>query len=48
VRRRGELAQQAGEVHVLMSNCYQDHGVRNAADIIDLFEKAFDAPSSRS
>jgi hypothetical protein len=27
-------------VHVLMNNCYQDDAVRNAADFIDLFEKA--------
>jgi hypothetical protein len=23
-------------VHVLMNNCYEDYGVRNAADITDL------------
>src|SRR5262245_12759013 len=34
-----ELAGQAREVHVLMNNCYQDYGVRNAADMIDLLEK---------
>jgi uncharacterized protein YecE (DUF72 family) len=28
-----ELAQQAQEVHLLMNNCYQDYGVRNAADL---------------
>jgi hypothetical protein len=30
-----------------MNNRYRDYGVGNAADIIDLFETAFDAPSSR-
>jgi len=24
------------EVHVLMNNCYQDYGVRNAADLQQL------------
>jgi uncharacterized protein YecE (DUF72 family) len=28
-----ELADSAGEVHLLMNNCYQDYGVRNAADL---------------
>ena len=27
------LANEAGEVHALMNNCYRDHGVRNAADL---------------
>src|SRR4029079_3908341 len=27
------LADQAREVHALMNNCYQDHGVRNAAEL---------------
>jgi uncharacterized protein YecE (DUF72 family) len=31
-----ELAQQAREVHLLMNNCYQDYGVRNAADLQQL------------
>jgi uncharacterized protein YecE (DUF72 family) len=31
-----ELAQQAREVHLLMNNCYQDFGVRNAADLQQL------------
>jgi uncharacterized protein YecE (DUF72 family) len=48
VGRVAELAEQARDVHVLMNNCYQDYGVRNAADFIDLFEKAFDASSSAS
>jgi Mn-containing catalase len=30
------LAGAAGEVHVLMNNCYEDYGVRNAADMTDL------------
>jgi uncharacterized protein YecE (DUF72 family) len=40
VDRVHELAEQAREVHVLMNNCYEDFGVRNAADMIDLLEKA--------
>jgi uncharacterized protein YecE (DUF72 family) len=40
VSRVTELAERAGEVHVLMNNCYEDYGVRNAADFIDLFERA--------
>jgi uncharacterized protein YecE (DUF72 family) len=31
-----ELAEQAREVHVLFNNCYQDKGVRNAAQMADL------------
>jgi uncharacterized protein YecE (DUF72 family) len=31
-----ELAGQAKEVHVLMNNCYQDYGVRNAAELQQL------------
>lgn len=31
-RRVHELAHEAHEVHLLMNNCYQDYGVRNAAD----------------
>jgi uncharacterized protein YecE (DUF72 family) len=30
------LAGEAGEVHLLMNNCYQDYGVRNAADLYRL------------
>ena len=36
VPRIDELAAQVQEVHVLMNNCYQDYGVRNAADFQDL------------
>jgi uncharacterized protein YecE (DUF72 family) len=36
IRRVEHLAAQAREVHVLMNNCYQDFGVRNAADMNDL------------
>ena len=36
VPKLDELASQAREVHVLMNNCYQDYGVRNAADFQDL------------
>lgn len=31
-----ELAAETREVHVLMNNCYQDYGVRNAADMTEL------------
>jgi uncharacterized protein YecE (DUF72 family) len=34
------LAEQAATVHALMNNCYQDYGVRNAADLADLLEPA--------
>jgi uncharacterized protein YecE (DUF72 family) len=30
------LADQVAEVHLLMNNCYQDYGVRNAADLMQL------------
>ena len=33
-----ELAERAEEVHALMNNCYQDYGVRNAADLAELLE----------
>jgi uncharacterized protein YecE (DUF72 family) len=36
VKRISELADEAREVHALMNNCYQDFGVRNAADLNDL------------
>jgi uncharacterized protein YecE (DUF72 family) len=35
-----QLAEQAEQVHVLMNNCYQDYGVRNAADLADLLVDA--------
>jgi uncharacterized protein YecE (DUF72 family) len=31
-----ELAKKSKQVHVLMNNCYEDYGVRNAAQIADL------------
>lgn len=34
----GTLAEKAGAVHALMNNCYQDYGVRNAADLAALLE----------
>jgi uncharacterized protein YecE (DUF72 family) len=40
VRRVEHLAGQAREVHVLMNNCYQDFGVRNAADMNALLAMA--------
>jgi uncharacterized protein YecE (DUF72 family) len=36
VPRLRELSTRAGEVHALMNNCYQDYGVRNAADLQEL------------
>jgi uncharacterized protein YecE (DUF72 family) len=38
VPRLQALADQATEVHALMNNCYQDYGVRNAADLGALLE----------
>jgi uncharacterized protein YecE (DUF72 family) len=32
------LAGEAGEIHLLMNNCYQDYGVRNAADMQRLLD----------
>jgi uncharacterized protein YecE (DUF72 family) len=40
VKRIRSLADEAAEVHVLMNNCYEDYGVRNAADVNDLLEAA--------
>jgi uncharacterized protein YecE (DUF72 family) len=34
------LAEGAEQVHVLMNNCYEDYGVRNAADLADLLVAA--------
>jgi uncharacterized protein YecE (DUF72 family) len=34
-----ELAAQAAHVHVLMNNCYEDYGVRNAAQIAGLLNR---------
>ena len=33
------LAERARSVHALMNNCYQDYGVRNAADLASLLEE---------
>jgi uncharacterized protein YecE (DUF72 family) len=35
-----ELAGKSERLHVLMNNCYEDYGVRNAAQIADLIAKA--------
>jgi uncharacterized protein YecE (DUF72 family) len=32
------LRDKAAEVHALMNNCYQDHGVHNAADLVSLLD----------
>ena len=40
MKRIGELAEEAAEVHVLMNNCFEDYGVRNAADINDMLGSA--------
>ncbi|MGZ4675806.1 MAG: DUF72 domain-containing protein [Acidimicrobiia bacterium] len=37
VPKLDELASQVRELHVLMNNCYQDYGVKNAAQFQDLF-----------
>jgi uncharacterized protein YecE (DUF72 family) len=36
LKRIEHLASETREVHVLMNNCYEDFGVRNAADMADL------------
>jgi uncharacterized protein YecE (DUF72 family) len=35
-----ELAQESGETHVLMNNCYSDYAQRNAQELIDLLGTA--------
>ncbi len=35
-----QLAEDSQEVHLLMNNCYQDYGVRNAADLGRLLAEA--------
>lgn len=42
VKRVQELAGEVREVHVLMNNCYEDYGVRNAADMTDLLAAVAD------
>ncbi len=42
VKRVQELAGDTREVHVLMNNCYEDYGVRNAADMTDLLASVVD------
>jgi uncharacterized protein YecE (DUF72 family) len=39
VPRLEGLADQVTEVHALMNNCYQDYGVRNAADLAAMLEE---------
>jgi uncharacterized protein YecE (DUF72 family) len=34
------LAEHTATVHALMNNCYQDYGVRNAADLADLLSRS--------
>jgi uncharacterized protein YecE (DUF72 family) len=34
-----EMADRAERVHALMNNCYQDYGVRNAADLAELLAR---------
>jgi uncharacterized protein YecE (DUF72 family) len=36
VPRTKRLAQLASRVHLLMNNCYQDYGVRNAAELAEM------------
>jgi uncharacterized protein YecE (DUF72 family) len=38
VPRARELASSASRVHLLMNNCYQDYGVRNAAELAAMLE----------
>jgi uncharacterized protein YecE (DUF72 family) len=40
VPRVRQLAEGTAEVHLLMNNCYQDYGVRNAADLYQLLAEA--------
>ena len=40
--RLQELADEADEVHALMNNCYQDYGVKNAADLQAVFRMGCD------
>jgi uncharacterized protein YecE (DUF72 family) len=40
VPKVAQLADEAEQVHVLMNNCYQDYGVRNAGDLRDLLVDA--------
>jgi uncharacterized protein YecE (DUF72 family) len=35
-----KLADQAGETHVLMNNCYSDYAQRNAGDLLDLLDES--------
>ena len=37
--RARELARSASRVHLLMNNCYQDYGVRNAAELAAMLEE---------
>jgi uncharacterized protein YecE (DUF72 family) len=40
VRPANELAGKSKQLHILMNNCYEDYGVRNAAQIADLIASA--------
>ena len=37
--RARRLAQLASRVHLLMNNCYQDYGVRNAAELASILSE---------
>ncbi|HEY8524574.1 MAG TPA: DUF72 domain-containing protein [Acidimicrobiales bacterium] len=39
VDRVAELAKRAERVHLLLNNCYEDYGVRNAQDLNDLLDE---------
>jgi uncharacterized protein YecE (DUF72 family) len=41
-----ELAGKSEQLHILMNNCYEDYGVRNAAEIADLIAKRGPSDSS--
>ncbi len=40
IPRVERLAEDSKEIHLLMNNCYQDYGVRNAGDIGRLLAEA--------
>jgi uncharacterized protein YecE (DUF72 family) len=40
VAKLEQLASEANEVHALMNNCYQDYGVRNAAELQSMLADA--------
>ena len=45
VPRARQLARSASTVHLLMNNCYQDYGVRNAAELAEMLADEDKAPA---